>query len=325
MRSSGEFMLFAELVTAFLYSRKHGIKEAGAKCKASAQTLENYECQLKVFVDFMENERNKSKWGSLGREDIRAFIEHVNEEPEWSKSTKLTYLRTVRTLMNFIEKDEECADRKLKSWKKELPAIGENEARKNIPTPLQLKKWRAAFNTDTIFGYRNYVAFSLVITCGIRVGELSNLKMDWLKLDNREIFVDGKTGPRTVPITGECVRLLKGWLKRRDGLSWAKNSVYVFVGHYSERCEENGFGQVFRKMRKLNPDLVKLCPHLLRHSFGTYYIRNGGNLAKLQMVIGHANIKTTSKYLHLAEVGSEQIKEELEAVNPLKMLDGVRG
>jgi site-specific recombinase XerD len=316
-------MLFAELVSGFLYSRKLGIRAVGAKRKASDSTLSNYEYALDVFTDFMESKRAKSKWESLNREDIRAYIEFVNAQEKWSTSTKLTYLRTLRTLMHFIEKDEECAD--LKSWRKELPAIGENEQRKNIPTPLDLKKWRASFDTDTVFGYRNYVAFCLFTVSGIRLGELSTLRLDWLKLDNREIYVTGKVGPRSVAITHEVVRLLNGWLKRRETLKFAKTSQFVFVGVNGERCKENGFGQVFRKMRKANPELVKLSSQLLRHSFGTYYLRNGGNMERLRLMMGHTTYDTTKKYLHLAQVGSEQGKDELERVSPLKMLNETRG
>src|SRR5690348_13820309 len=113
-------MVFAELLSGFLYSRRHGIKKSGAKCKCSEKTVKNYELFLKPFFDFMENERGKSKWESLTQEDIRAYIEFLNENPKWSKNTKITYLRNLRTLMKFIKKDPECVESGLKSWRKLL-------------------------------------------------------------------------------------------------------------------------------------------------------------------------------------------------------------
>jgi site-specific recombinase XerD len=320
-------MVFEELVSSFIYSRKQGLRESGAKKKATPVTIANYEAQLRVMVDFMEDKRGKFKWDAVEREDVRAFVEHINNRTELSESTRLTYLRTFRTLLHFIDKDEECQESELKGikqFKRLLPAIGQNARREFIPTPNDLKMWQKAFNTDDLYGFRNYVAFSLWIDTGIRLSELSTLRLDRIQLDANQIFVEGKTGPRTVPITEKSVRLLKAWLKRRIDISISKDSPYVFVGHAGERCGRSGFGQVFRKMRKLNPSLPRLTAHLLRHSFGTYYLRGDGNLERLRIIMGHADIRTTQKYLHLAQVGGEQMKVELEAVSPLKMLDEVR-
>jgi site-specific recombinase XerD len=320
-------MLFEELISAFIYSRKHGLKESGAKSKASDVTIANYEAQLRVMTDFMQEKRGRFEWDDVGREDVRAFVEFVNGRTEWSDSTRLTYLRTFRTLLHFVDLDEECQEEELDGWKKFkrlLPAIGQNARRDFIPSPVDLKTWQKEFNTSDLYGFRNYVAFSLWIDTGIRLSELSTLRVDSMQLDNKQIFVKGKTGPRNVPVTDKVVRLVKAWTKRRDSLTWAKNSPYVFVGHYAPNVGRSGFGQVFRKMRKANPNLPRLTAHLLRHSFGTYYLRRDANLERLRIIMGHQDIRTTQKYLHLAQVGSDQIKEELERASPLKMLDEVR-
>lgn len=316
-------MILEELVSAFLYSRKHGLKQVGAKKKASEETVVNYEHQLNRFLNFVQDERQKTKWNQLTRDDIRAYVEFVNDHEDWSASTKSTYLRSLRTLMHFIELDDECKG--LNSWRKELPAISSNEQKKHIPSPQDLKKWRAEFDTNSLYGYRNYVAFCIWLDTGLRLTELSTLRVDGLQLDNKQIFINrGKGGPRNVPVSNQVVKLLKGWLKRRVQLSHAADSPFVFVGHRAERCGKSGFGQMFRKMRAKNPALPKVTAHLLRHSFGTYFLTKDNNLERLRMLMGHSDVRTTSKYMHLAQVGSADTREAVERASPLAMLDRTR-
>jgi site-specific recombinase XerD len=320
-------MVFEELISAFLYSRKQGLRESGAKNKSSPDTVKNYEAQLRVMTNFMQTVRSKFDWTAVGREDVRAYVERVNGDVAWSPSTKLTYLRSFRTLLRFIDMDDECRESELhglRRYKGLLPAIGQNPSRQFIPTPMDLKLWLRAFDTGDLYGFRNYVAFCLWLDTGIRLGELSTLRLESLQLDNNQMYVRGKSGPRFVPVTDKVVRLLKAWMKRRDMLSWSKDSAFLFVGHYAEGIGPSGLAQVFRKMRAANPKLPKLTAHLLRHSFCTYYLRKSGNLERLRIIAGHTDIRTTQKYLHLAQVGSDQIKAELEVASPLKMLDGVK-
>jgi integrase/recombinase XerD len=320
-------MLFEELVSGFIYSRRHGLRESGARKKASETTLQNYEDHLRIMVRFMQETRKRHRWSDVGREDVRGYVEFINDNSRWGHSTKMTLLRTFRTFLRYIDRDEECVNDELFGWKKfkrMIPAISQNARREFIPTPLDLKIWQKEFDTSTVYGYRNYVAFSTWIGTGIRLSELSTMLIDAMQLDNKQIFVKGKTGPRTVPVTDKLVRLLRGWMRRRAGLPGAYKSPYVFIGHGVDSVSRNGFGQVFRKMRKRNPKLPRLTAHLLRHSFGTYYLRRDANLERLRIIMGHSDIRTTQKYLHLAQVGSEQMKDEMERASPLAMLDEVR-
>ena len=320
-------MIFEQLSAGFIYSRRFGLRESGAKRKCSDATLANYEDHLKVIVEFMQNERNRFVWNSVDTADVRAFVEHVSGNEAWSESTRLTYLRSFRTLLKFIDADAECREAGLQGYSqfsRLLPAIGGSKRRESIPSPLGLKKWSKEFDTDNLYGYRNHVAFCLWLDTGIRLSELSLLPLAKLQLDNSLVYVDGKSGPRSVRITDKTVRLLKAWLKMRDGFSWAGKSDYLFVGHYAANVGRSGFGQIFRKMRKANPKLPKLTAHMIRHYFATHYLQNGGNLQRLRITLGHSDIRTTSQYLHLALIGGEEMKSELERASPLKALDSIR-
>jgi site-specific recombinase XerD len=316
-------MLLEEVVSAFLYSRRHGIRESGAKRKSTPTTLINYDAQLRPFIAFVQS-RNKHEWDAVSREDVRGYIEWVGRKENWSEATKLSHLRTLRTLMKFIEKDDECREAELRTFVKLMPAIPRNPPRKQIPSPVDLRRWRDAVKPKGKLGLRNYVAFSLWLETGLRSEELCGLRLDWLALDDSRIYIIGKTGPRNVPITDRMVRMLKTWLKKRSTMVHAKESPYVFVGRRGERLTPNGFGQTFRKMRAANPKLSRLSPQLIRHFFGTYYMKNGGELERLRLMLGHTTYYATQNYLHLAQVTGTEAKDELERVSPLQMVERTR-
>lgn len=312
-------MLLEELVESFIHSRRTGT--AGAKGVARPRTIQEYKENLDLFLDFLRA-RGRVSYEEVTRADIRAYIEHTNTKQDWSLATKLTRLRPLVTLFRFIERDEECKELGLKSWEKVVPPLPRNPRREFIPSIDKLKQIRGLWRTDTLLGFRNHVIYSLMLGAGLRVGEVCWLKTkDHLQLENNALIVptEGKTGTRIVPLDAGLVKLLKMWLKKRDLLHGATQSPWLFIARGGRQCTPNQIALVFRRAQ---PDRVnRVTPHTLRHSFGTYYLHNGGNMERLRLILGHTTYDTTKQYLHLAETGSEKAKEELERVSPLAMLN----
>lgn len=312
-------MFLEELIEMFLASRKP--QHAAV---VSRRTIENYRLFLDDFVRIM-GDCGRVTWEQITPRDFRAYIEHVNSNPTWvSPSTKLTALRSVRTLCKFVGSNLECRDEKLTDWSHLIGTVGPNERRKFIPAVKELRILRGVFNTNTIVGLRNYVVFSLIMGCGFRIGEICWLKLEHLQLEQGMIYSppEGKTGSRLVPLDSKMTGLLKTWLKMRIKIKGANEVPWVFLGRGNRQCTRNTFGIALRKAQKGSTKGSRVTAHVLRHSFGTYYLRNGGNMERLRLIMGHTTYKTLQGYLHLAEVGSTQAKAEIEQVSPMKMLSG---
>lgn len=314
-------MTLSELLESFLHSRKNGL--GGAKGKSSPVTISNYTYNLKHFFDFIEG-RSKIKYEEITRNDVRAFVEHVNTGKRWkAESSKLTVLRALRTLFRFVEKDEECQEENLRSWAGVLPPIPRNSSRIHIPTPKDLKAFRNSWDTQSAWGFRNYVATSYMLATGQRVSEVVHTKLEHLQLDNKLIYVpeEGKTGSRLIPIDESLIRILKVWMKKRGMLKGAEQSPYLFIGRGGVQCTRHALRLAFSRLQPGTVAGKRITPHVLRHSFGTYYLRNGGGMEKLRMITGHSTYEAMKGYLHLAQVGSDEAKDELDRVSVLKMLD----
>lgn len=121
----------------------------------------------------------------------------------------------------------------------------------------------------------------LCLNTGARWGEASNLKAEHV-ISRRVTFVKTKTGPaRTVPISQEV-------------------SDYI-VTRKAGRLFSTDYGRVREVLRRVKPDLPKgQALHVLRHTFATHFMINGGNIITLQRILGHTTIEQTMTYAHFA-------------------------
>lgn len=311
-------MLLDELLQAFLHNRRNGL--SGSKGAARPYTLRNYEWGITHFIRFMQ-ERDKLRYRDIRKHDVRQFVEHVRMNPKWtSEATRYGILRAVRAMMNFIESDEECQDLKLESHTKLLGRIPKNPRRRFLPTVKDLKKLRALWDTRTVYGLRNYVIFNLILGSGLRSGEIRNLRLEDLHLDDKRIHVprEGKTGQRLVPIDDALVGMLRTWLRKRANVVGADKGPWVFIGRGGEQLGPTAVVQAFRKIQTGLTREHRTTLHTLRHAYGTLYLGNGGNMERLRLIMGHSSYDTLQGYLHLAQVGNKEAQAEVERVSPLK-------
>lgn len=318
-RKAGALMTISESIKLFLDSRKRGT--SGAKKKSSESTIEIYDRNLEAFETFLMNDcAGVLKYQDMKRLHVVQFLDWLDHQEKtnvWSKATCIQMLRCLRTYFRWVDVDEDCQEDGLKGFSKYLPVIGKCPRRTDIPQTTDLSKFRDSFDTKNRWGFRDYVATSLMLDNGIRVGEVCNLQLTHMRLDEQILFVDGKTGIRAVPISKEMAKLFKGWLRRRDDCKTAVDSPYVFVSKYGPRLSENGLGQRFRKLTK-KYGLPRVTAHSMRHAMATNYLTKGGDMEKLRLMIGHSSYAMLQEYLHLSKIGGKSMQEELEKVSLLK-------
>ena len=136
----------------------------------------------------------------------------------------------------------------------------------------------------------NLLRLSLV--CALRPGEARTLRWDQLDISRRAMTVIGKTGPRMVHLTDIAVVILEA-TPRVEGC------LYVFAGRRHGRpiAAINGSLRLIRK----RAGLPNLRPHDLRHSAATHALASGADVRSVQALLGHADLATTSIYLHTSE------------------------
>lgn len=201
-------------------------------------------------------------------------------------------LRAVKAFYNFAIDSELLEDfsRQLK-----LPRVHKKE--QLILDDDEIKQLLGCFSNNPT-DLRNKCFVVLMLDCGLRRGEIPRLNVGDVNLKNNTLLVRGKGAKeRLVPIGTHCSKLLKDYILN----SAYQSAVSPFFMDYlsRERCTDNLMKQVFQDL-KVRSGIERLHPHLLRHTFATYYLADGGDLETLRLILGHSSINTTQMYLHLA-------------------------
>lgn len=152
--------------------------------------------------------------------------------------------------------------------------------------------------TNSRLSLRNKCFVALMLDCGLRRGEVPRLNVGDVNIKSRTLLINGKgTKQRIVPIGELTLNLLRSY--KQKFLTCAADCSPFFLDRSGNRCTNNLMKQVFQELKTVS-GIERLHPHLLRHTFATYYLADGGDLETLRLIPGHSNIQTTQMYLHLA-------------------------
>ena len=157
-------------------------------------------------------------------------------------------------------------------------------------------------NIKTPLGLRDRAMLELLYASGLRVSELVNLPMLSLNLREGVLRVTGKGDKeRLVPFGEEAGDWLQRYVAQaRGALLGQGNSNAVFVTQQGAAMSRVMFWKLIKKYALLADIHVPLSPHTLRHAFATHLLNHGADLRAVQMLLGHADISTTTIYTHVA-------------------------
>ena len=160
----------------------------------------------------------------------------------------------------------------------------------------------AAPDAATPLGMRDRTMLEVLYAAGLRVSELTSLKVFEVDLSAGVVRVLGKGSKvRLVPLGEEAV----DWLKRysqsaRNDILKKRNSDHLFVTERGSGMTRQAFWQNIKRYGARAAPGKHFSPHVLRHAFATHLINHGADLRVVQMLLGHADISTTQIYTHVA-------------------------
>lgn len=169
-------------------------------------------------------------------------------------------------------------------------------------TEAQVEALLAAPDTSTALGLRDRAMLELMYASGLRVSELVGLRLFELSLRDGVLKVVGKGGKERLVPFGEAAR---DWLHRyldqaRPVILGGQTSEDLFVTHRGSAMTRVMFWVIVRKQAAQAGIRSPLSPHTLRHAFATHLLNHGADLRAVQMLLGHADISTTTIYTHVA-------------------------
>ena len=178
-----------------------------------------------------------------------------------------------------------------------------------VLSEAQVEALLAAPDTDTPLGLRDRTMIELMYASGLRVSELVELKTVYVSLDEGALRVTGKgSKERLVPFGAEAHAWIRRYLaEARGAILKRRSSAALFVTGRGAAMTRQMFWKLI-KQYALKADIhAPLSPHTLRHAFATHLLNHGADLRAVQMLLGHADISTTTIYTHVARERLKQL------------------
>ena len=274
----------------------------------SDYTVLNYNKDLEKFNEFLE----KQKIDNINNIDlniIRNYLVFLHNL-KLSKKTICRHISTLRTFFKYLTK---------KNIIKNNPMllISNPKVDKTLPKFLyeqQLDTLLKVPDMNTNEGIRDSLIIELFYSTGVRVSELSNLKIKDINFNDKKILILGKGNKERIVLYGDrCSNLLNLYLNKSRPLLTDNDNPYLFVGKKKDRLNENGIRIILKKILKSSGLEINLTPHVIRHTFATDLLNNGADLRTVQELLGHENLKTTEIYTHIT---NERLKQVYRSCHP---------
>lgn len=263
----------------------------------SQNTIDAYRRDLSDFAQGIEDIK------SISRITINSYVRTLRER----KLAPTSVIRKVASLKGFFK------------WATSSGILDKNPAAtlEQPKTPQRLPKVISVKEIDEMLHNNltplEHIIMELLYSCGLRVSELVNLKINDIDLSSKYVRCFGKgSKERIIPIGEQAKFVIKEFLPTRDflikkfGLT-TKNLLIKDNGHFVTRQDIYSFIHNQGKLIHKN-----ISPHTLRHSFATHLLENGADLRVVQELLGHSDVSTTQLYTHISK---KRLKEVYFAIN----------
>ena len=176
------------------------------------------------------------------------------------------------------------------------------KVKNRFPTILTKEQVISIFNNESNIKHKIWII--LAYGSGLRISEVASLKVSDILSKEHKIRVIGKGNKeRYVPLPDITLRLLRTyWLQNKDKI--VNDYLFPNIKNGKSKCKHiNPFTikQAFQKIKQNNNLDDSITFHTLRHSFACEYIKSGGDIWELRILLGHSSINTTMVYLHMAK------------------------
>ena len=284
------------------------IRYLRTECHLAGNTTRAYDRDLQRFF----------KWlGGRGLPSLR--VSDLTGYPAWLQETGLApasvtrHVASLKVFFRYLQLEGVLNDNQAqllstqKLWQRMPSVLSPGKVEKLLTAPLKGEPlWR-----------RDRAILETLYATGCRVSELSALKLNDVRLDERFCRVHGKGDKqRVVPLGARAIVAIGSYLDReRPRLAKRRDpqAPYLFLSVRGDSFARQRIWEMIKRCAKLAGVSRDLSPHSLRHSFATHLLAGGADLRQVQEMLGHASIATTQIYTH---VDSSRLKKVHDAFHP---------
>lgn len=269
----------------------------------SDKTLTTYQNHYKVFSGVIDS---TEPIANITDNTLDDFIEYLKEHRHVNDITVNTYLRTLRAFLYYCM---DCGH--LKEFKIKMPKVEKTIKETYTTEELERLLKKPDVNMCTFAEFKTWVFENYLLGTGNRVSTALNVRIKDIN------FADGtitliKTKSRKqqiIPLSATLSNILMEYLSYRGG----DEDDFVFCNNYGEQASVRTYQDLVRKYN-ISRNVNKTSIHLFRHTFAKNWILAGGDVFRLQKILGHSDLSVTKEYV---EMFGQDLQMDFERFNPL--------
>lgn len=226
---------------------------------------------------------------------VERYLVHLYSECNHAKASQARELSGVKSFYNYL-----LINDKIDVSPTEMVATPKRT--RPLPDVLTIEEIELIINSiplDSTKGKRDRAMLELLYSCGLRVSELTSLRLSDLFFGEGYIRVMGKGNKqRLVPIGNVARERIMLYMDERNTKD-LKNKDILFLNNRGKALTRNMVFLIIRSAVALAGIEKTVSPHTFRHSFATHLLEGGASIRQVQEMLGHESIETTEIYTHL--------------------------
>ena len=276
----------------------------------SIHTVNNYTFDVQKLVLYLETHEMQLNPLQITTEHVQGFIYEMAKE--LNPRTQSRLISGLRSFYDYLIFENYCESNPLERI--EAPKIG-----RKLPDTLSVKDIDlivAAVDLSKPQGERNRAIIETLYSCGLRVSELTELKISDLFFEEGFLKVTGKGNKQRFvpigPLTQKYINLYKDHVRAQIKIETAFNDT-LFLNRRGKQLSRAMIFTIVKTLALEAGIQKNISPHTFRHSFATHLLENGADLRAIQMMLGHESITTTEIYMH---VDKSHLKDAMLKFHP---------
>ncbi len=263
----------------------------------SENTLSAYRRDLQQFADWLGYQPGARNLLEVVGEDIRCYLD-ARHTKKISARSNARLISSLRNFYRYLHREKRIIEDP--SALIDAPRQG-----RSLPKSLSeadVEALLAAPDVSTDLGLRDRCMLEVLYACGLRVTELTGLKLTEINLRQGVLRVCGKGDKqRLAPLGEEAIEWLEKYrAEARPVLLAGSLCDTLFVTQRRQGMTRQAFWHIIKRYAGQAGIDKPLSPHTLRHAFATHLLNNGADLRVVQLLLGHSNLSTTQIYTHVA-------------------------
>lgn len=274
----------------------------------SELTVNGYFKDLDLFLEYI-NENNIKDYKNIEYQDIRLYINYLYDL-KYNNKTISRHISSLRSFFKYLKNQNIIENNP-------MILISNPKLEKKLPKYLnyeETEKLLNVFDNNNYIGIRNSLILEMLYSTGIRVSEITNIKLKDISIYNKTIKITGKGNKERIVYFGsQCLNLIELYQKKSYPILNKNNSEYFLLSKTGKKINDREIRIVVDTAAQLAGIKIKISPHVLRHTFATHMLTDGADLRSVQELLGHENLSTTQVYTHLT---NEKIRNNYLNAHP---------